>query len=126
MASDLGSGSLASSQSPPSLGPHLALSLQLPHRTAHDVGLARGQAQRRIDGHVFRGPIASHDVQFYLWREGPVSHPRGGGRGAGARPGWVRSASQVRGFRGRGSSDGGGATGLTSPGHTRAGVGQED
>lgn len=110
MASDPGSGSLATSQSPPSLCPHLALSLQLPHRSAHDVGLARGQAQCRIYGHVFGGPIAGHDVQFYLWQERPVSHPRGRGLGSSKRPGWVCWASQVRGFRGRGSSDGGGAT----------------
>lgn len=110
MASDPGSGSLATSQSPPSLCPHLALSLQLPHRTAHDVGLAGRQAQCRIYGHVFGGPIAGHDVQFYLWQERPVSHPRGRGLGSSKRPGWVCWASQVRGFRGRGSSDGGEAT----------------
>lgn len=63
------------SQPSPSLGPYLALCLQLPHSAAHDVGLARGQAQCRVYGHIFGGSIASHDVQFHLRRVRPVSHP---------------------------------------------------
>ena len=60
MTSDPGSQSL------PPLDPHLALCLQLSYGTAHDVGLAGGQAQCCIYGHIFGGPITSHDVQFYL------------------------------------------------------------
>lgn len=63
------------SQAAPPLGPHLALCLQLPNGAAHDVGLAGGQAQGCVYGHVFGGPVASHDVQFHLWWERPVSHP---------------------------------------------------
>lgn len=53
--------------------PYLALSLQLPHCTAHDVSLAGWQAQRPVHGHIFGGSITGHDIQFHLWGR-RVSH----------------------------------------------------
>jgi hypothetical protein len=97
-----GSCSLAGSCSLPSLSPHLALRLQLPHSTAHDVSLGRGQAQCCIHSNIFGGPIASHDVQFHLCQERPVNSQGGGalGQGLWAYPNQDVSGAGLYGLRG--------------------------